>query len=447
MGANETMRILFITQYFPPEKGAVRRIFEFARHFSKEGHDVSVVTAIPNYPDGIVPQKYRGKFYYYEEIKNIKVHRNWVLPASNNQPKKRMAGFLTFLISTIWNSRKVKGNYDLLIASSPPISTPLVGFIMSKIKKCRFVLEIRDIQPQSSEDFGNLKPSLFTRMLKRYMNYMYNKADQIIGVTDGISEFLRNSSKDQSKVFTVKSGVSQEFINSEANGIRKKFGWSEKFLVMYAGTLGWAHSLEIFIESARQLNHKSDIKFVFVGDGQKRSVLEGMVRDYNLKNVEFVGAQPLNIIPDFLQASDVLVHCMKDVPVAKGNLPSKLFEYMAVGKPILYGSSGGEAVDELEKAGGALVFRTEDSEHLSELILDLRDGTIVGSSLGQKYHQYIVENHSREKWAQRYLKYLKDPLYNDIVIPELGYQESETQKQDIVELENKEVIIQEPVNY
>lgn len=405
------MNILFITQYFPPDKGAVRRIFEFARYFINEGHDVSVVTAIPNYPDGIVPPKYRGKLYYYEEIDKIKVHRNWVLPASNNQPKKRMIGFLSFLVSTLLNSGKIKGDYDLLISSSPPITSPLIGFIMSKVKKCTFVLEIRDLQPESSVDFGNLNRSIFTRMLQRYMNYIYSKADRIVGVTDGISNYLQNIIEDKSKVFTIKSGVGQEFIDATANGIRTRFGWKDKFLVMYSGTMGWAHSLETIIESARQLNDHQDIQFAFIGDGQKRTVLEGMVRDYGLKNVEFVGGQPLDIIPEFLQASDVLVHNMKDVPVAKGNLPSKLFEYMASGKPILYGASdGGEAVDELDEAGGALVFNTEDSDRLSKLILDLKNGKIEGPSLGEKYHRYIVNTHCREKWAKEYLNNLENSI-------------------------------------
>lgn len=401
------MRILLITQHFPPERGAVRRNFEFARYFAKKGHDVSVVTAMPNYPDGIVPPEYKGKFFHFEEIDNVKIYRNWVLPASNSQPKKRMLGFITFLFSTLVNSHRVKGNFDLLIASSPPITTPLIGWVMSKIKKCKFVLEIRDLQPESSEDFGNLNRSLFTRLLRKYMHFMYRRADRIVGVTQGIADFLKKSIRNPEKVFTIKSGVSPEFINADSNGIRKRFGWDEKFLIMYAGTLGWAHLLETFIEAARQLNDQQDILFTFIGDGQKREVLEGMVRDYGLKNVQFVGVQPLESIPYFLQAGDVLVHCMKDVPVTKGSLPSKLFEYMASGKPILYGSSGGEAIDELAKAGGALYFHSEDVEKLTSLIMDLKTGRIDGKQLGQSYHDHVTKHHSRESWAQRYIDFLE----------------------------------------
>ncbi|KAA3635740.1 MAG: glycosyltransferase WbuB [Calditrichaeota bacterium] len=406
------MNILFVTQHFPPERGAVRRIFEFARYFAKQGHNVSVLTAIPNYPDGIVPPKYKGKFFYYEELDGVKVYRSWVPPASNSQPKKRMLGFIIFLFTTIFNSFKLKDNFDILIGSSPPITTPLIAWLLSKLKKCKFVLEIRDLQPESSEDFGNLDRSLFTRWLKKYMHYMYEKADRIVGVTEGISIFLKKIVSDPSKITTIKSGVSPEFINANSNGIRKRFGWEEKYLIIYSGTLGWAHSLETFIESARQLHDQPDILFAFIGDGQKRQVLEGMVRDYGLKNVVFIGVQPLETIPYFLQAGDVLVHSMKDVPVTKGSLPSKLFEYMASGKPILYGSADGEAVEELDRAGGALAFHCEDIDKLSELIMELKEGQIDGSNLGRQYSEHVKKYHSRERWAQQYLDFLEDKVPN-----------------------------------
>lgn len=404
------MRILFVTQHFPPERGAVRRIFEFARYFVRNGHEVSVLTAMPNYPDGIVPPKYRGKFYYYEEMDGVKVYRSWVLPASNSQPKKRMIGFIAFLFSSLFNSFRIKGDFDVIIASSPPITTPLIGWILSKIRRCKFVLEIRDLQPESSEDFGNLNRSLFTKLLKKYMHYMYRKADFIVSVTDGITGFLKNLGLPDSKLMTVKSGVSSEFINADSNGIRQKFGWEEKYLIMYAGTLGWAHSLETFIETARQLHSHSDIYFTFIGDGQKKEVLKGMVRDYGLKNVEFVGVQPLETIPYFLQAGDVLVHSMKDVPVTKGSLPSKLFEYMASGKPILYGATDSEAVRELEKAGGALAFPSEDYNQLTELILKLKSGEIDGPKLGKSYNEHVNRYHRREIWADKYLTFLKENI-------------------------------------
>jgi glycosyltransferase involved in cell wall biosynthesis len=404
------MNILIITQHFPPEKGAVRRLFEFARFFVRNGHSVSVLTAIPNYPDGIVPEKYRGEIFYEEEIEGIKVYRSWVLAASNRKPGKRMFGFVAFLVTTLYNSFKLKEKYDIVLASSPPVTTPVIGWLISKIKRSRFVLEIRDLQPESSEDFGNLNRTLFTRLLRLMMHSLYRRAERIVAVTDGIAEYVKTLGVPEERICTIKSGFSREFINSESNGIRKKFGLEDKFLVLRAGTLGWAHALETVVEAARQLTDQPDIVFVFVGDGERRGALEGMVRDYGLKNVIFVGAQPLETIPYFLKASDVLVESLKEVPITRGTFPAKLFEYMASGRPIVFGSREGEAIRELNSAGGALSFGPDEPERLSELIMKLKNRQIDGDGLGIKYREHAVQFHRREVWAARYQSMLDELL-------------------------------------
>jgi len=402
------MDILIVTQYFPPERGAVRRLYEFARIFAAQGHKVSVMTAIPNYPDGIVPPEYRGKFFFEEEMEGVRVYRNWVLPASNNKPGRRMIGFVTFLISSLINSFRLKSRYDLVLASTPPVTSPVIGWLLSKLKRSKFVIEVRDLQPESSEDFGNLKQSFFTRLIRRIIHSLYRKADRIVSVTDGISDYLATIGVAPERIATVKSGVSDEFINSSSNGIRKKFGWDDKFLVLYSGTLGWVRPLETVIEAARQLADQPDIHFVFVGDGQKKTALENMVRDYGLKNVSFTGLQPLEDIPYFLKAGDVLIESLKEVPVAKMAFPSKMFEYMASGRPIVFGARQGEALKELELAGGALSYPSDSPEKLAELIMKLRTGQIDGKELGQRYNRHVAEHHTREKWARKYLDFIEN---------------------------------------
>jgi colanic acid biosynthesis glycosyl transferase WcaI len=401
------MNVLIVTQHFPPEKGAVRRLYEFARFFALQGENVSVLTAMPNYPDGVVPEEYRGKFFTVEDMDGVTVYRSYVLPAPNNYPGRRMIGFVVFLMTSIVNSFRINKKFDLVIASTPPVTTPVIGWLLSRMKKARLVIEIRDLQPESSEEFGNLKPSILTRLLKKFMHWLYRRADYVVPVTDGITEYLQSVGIPREKLVTVKSGVSNEFLASNSNGVRKKFGWEGKFLVMYTGTIGWAHCLETVIEAARHLVDQPDIEFVFAGDGQKRGALEAMVRDYGLKNVRFIGLQPLDSIPYFLQASDVLVHSMKEVPLTRVALPSKLFEYMASGKPIIYGSSGGEAIEELERAGGALSFPAEDPETLADLILKLKTGQIDGHRLGRSYYDHVARYHRREVWAERYLTLIR----------------------------------------
>jgi glycosyltransferase involved in cell wall biosynthesis len=240
------------------------------------------------------------------------------------------------------------------------------------------------------------------------MHSLYRRADHVVTATDGITNYLTDLGFPKDRITTIKSGVGHEFLRADSNGVRRRFGWDDKFLVLYAGTLGWAHSLETVIEAARHLVDQPDIHFVFAGEGQKRQALEGMVRDYGLKNVTFIGLQSLETIPFFLKASDVLVESLKEVPITKGTFPCKLFEYMASGRPIIFGSRGGEAVNELEKAGGALWFPTDQPERLSELILKLKQGQIDGIKLGESYFAHVDRYHRREMWADRYISVIRN---------------------------------------
>ena len=323
----KAMRILLITQHFPPERGAVRRLFEFASHFKDNGHDVTILTAMPNYPDGIVPPEYKGKFYHREVINGIDIRRTWVLPASNAQPKKRMIGFLTFLTTAIINSFRIKGKFDLILASSPPVTSAALGYIISRFRRTKLVLEIRDLQPESGEQFGNLNKSIFTRVIGRMMKFLYRKANHIVCVTEGIESWMSKNGVEHNNLTTIKSGVGYDFINSHSNGIRKKYGWEDKYLIMFSGTLGWVRPLESIIESARLLADEKQFHFVFVGDGQKKYSLEKLARQYQLDNISFIGLQPLSQIPFYLKSGDVLVECLKEVPVAKVALPTKIFQH------------------------------------------------------------------------------------------------------------------------
>ena len=403
----KAMRILLVTQHFPPERGAVRRLFEFATHFKDNGHDVTVLTAMPNYPDGIVPPKYSGKFYFREIINGIDIRRSYVLPASNAQPKKRMIGFLTFLCSSVINSLRIKGKFDLILASSPPVTSAVIGYVLSWLRRTKLVLEIRDLQPESGEQFGNLQKSLFTRLVRKVMSRLYRKADHIVCVTEGIENWMHNNGIPLRRLTTIKSGVGYDFINSHSNGIRRKYGWEDKFLIMFSGTLGWVRPLESIIESARLLADEKQYHFVFIGDGQKKSALERLAGQYNLKNISFVGLKPLEEIPYYLKAGDVLVECLKEVPVAKVALPTKIFEYMAAGRPIIFGAPEGETSRLLEKAGGALTFSPSYPAQLARIIRALYCREIDGDRLGQQYHEYVSNNHSRDKWAGRYLDLLE----------------------------------------
>jgi len=353
-----------------------------------------------------VPPHYRHKFLHREIINGLEVYRSYVLPASNAQPKRRMLGFLTFLTSSVINSFRLKGKFDLIIASSPPVASSLSGYIISRLRRAKLVLEIRDLQPESGEQFGNLEKSIFTEIIRKVMRYLYKKADHVVCVTEGIAAWMKEHGVQESRLSTIKSGVGHDFLNSHSNGIRKKYGWEDKFLIVFSGTLGWVRPLESIVESARLLADNHKYHFVFIGDGQKRKSLEALAKQYNLNNISFVGLQPLEEIPYYLKASDVLVECLKEVPVARVALPTKIFEYMAAGKPIVFGSPDGEASHLLNQAGGALVYSPGNPTQLAELVKRIYQGQIDGTMLGQKYREFVNQNHTREQWASKYLDLL-----------------------------------------
>jgi len=402
------MKILFITQHFPPERGAVRRLYEFAEYFKENGHDVTILTAIPNYPDGIVPPEYKGKFYHREIKDGLDIHRSYVLPASNAQPKKRMLGFLTFLCSSILNSFRIKGKFDVILASSPPVTSAVIGYILSRLRRCKLVLEVRDLQPEMGEQYGSVKKSLFTKMIRVVIHFIYKQAWRVVPVTEGLTNWMRNKGIPEKRLCTIKSGVGNDFIFSHSNGIRKKYGWEDKYLILFCGTMGMVRTLEPIIESARILADERQYHFVFVGDGQKKNTYEALAKQYNLTNISFVGLQPLKQIPYFLHAGDILIDCLKDVSFAQSVLPVKMFEYMAAGKPIVFGSTAREATRFLEQAGGVLSFSVNNPENLADTIRSLYCKKIDGSELGKKYHNYVCEHHSTKKWGERYLNLLSE---------------------------------------
>ena len=167
------------------------------------------------------------------------------------------------------------------------MTTPVAGYLISLLRRAKFVLEIRDLQPESGVQFGNLQESFFTRSLRGMMRFLYRRADRIVTVTSGINDYLRESGIPATRLVTVKSGVGDDFIHGHSNGIRVKFGWEDKFLVIYSGTLGWVRPLETIVESAKLLAERPDIHFVFVGDGQKREELEALTKRHGLSNVTF----------------------------------------------------------------------------------------------------------------------------------------------------------------
>ena len=400
------MRILYVSQYFPPEIGAPAvRVSELARRWREWGHDVRVLTGFPNHPEGVVPPEYRSKlrrFVMEETWRGVPVYRTWLYPAPNRGVVRRSASFLSFGASAALRGALLGFHPEVVIGTSPQLLCAGAARLIAKRFGARFVFEVRDLWPESLFAVGAAEPSsLLYRGLASMANWLYKSADQIIAVTDSSRDEISSKGIPANKVAVVRNGVDVDAFSAEPPAR------SGRFTVSYIGAIGMAHALETALDAAALLRHEPEIRFVFVGGGAQREALQRKAREANLENVEFRGPRPWTEIPQILSESDAcLVHLAK-TPLFETVLPSKMFEAMAAGRPIILGVRG-EAQRLLEEAGAGLAIEPESAEQLRDAVMTLYRDRELSQTLGRSGRLYAKQEASYEARARHYLETLEN---------------------------------------
>ena len=398
------MKILFLTQYFPPEVGAAAsRAFETVKHFRNLGHDVTVLTTFPNYLLSKPIEKYKGKIDYYEQIDEIKIYRSYIYSNFNKSLIGRFFTFLSFMFSSIIKSICLP-NHDVIIASSPPFSIGISGFIISKIKCNKFIFEVRDLYPDSAIELGIIKNKLLIKILRKIENFLYKKSHMLVALTKGIlCHFQKLGHKKKSILIT--NGVDTElFSKTKPKGPNIRL---EKncFIIINVGILGRIHSLETLLK-AIALTGKDDIFTYFIGDGVEKEKLQKLVSELSLKNVYFLTNQKKEHIPYLISQSDLCIATTKKLDLTKGTLPVKIFEYMACGKPIL-AAVHGEAEHLITEAKAGIVVEPENYKQMAKEILKFYNNPALLKKMGENGKKFVFYNYSREKLVAAYSCYLK----------------------------------------
>src|SRR6202140_3781066 len=304
------MKILYVSQYFPPEMGApAARAVELSRHWAAAGHEVTVLTGFPNHPTGEVPAEYRDKFRRLvarERVDGINVVRTWLLPFPNRKAHERMLNYSSFCASAgatgLFLSRP-----DFVIAFSPQLLGGVSGWWIARCKHVPFVFEVRDLWPESLSAVGmGNDNSLLHRSLSTIADFLYRRSDRVVVVTPAFEEFLvarRGVSRD--KISVVENGVETDlFAPDAATDRRRELRAEGKFIVSYIGTMGMAHGLETIIAAALQLRDANpEIVFLILGEGADKQRLLAMAEERNLHNLRFVDQQPREKIPSYISAS------------------------------------------------------------------------------------------------------------------------------------------------
>ena len=408
------MKILFLTHYFPPEGNApASRTYDNCKRWVAAGHEVTVLTCAPNVPDGKVYAGYRNKLWQEEVIDGIRVVRVWTFVAPNKGAVRRTMNYLSYFVFAGFFGLFLP-RPDILVATSPQFFCGLAGMLLAKVRRLPRILEIRDIWPESIQAVGAMKKSFLTSMLERVESFMYRSADKIVTVGSGYKEKLEGRGVAADKIEVITNGADLEFYSpgEPSEAIRDQYGLQGKFTAGYIGTIGMAAGLEVVLEASRKLKEQGDdsIRFLLVGDGAERVMLEERAKKEGLTHVIFAGRLPKADVPALLRTVDVCFIHLRKSDLFKTVLPSKLFEAFAVGRAVILGVDG-NAREVLEKADAGIFVGPGNVDSLIAGVRKLKEDASVRQTFEQNGLAHVREFYDRDKLAQDYLEVLMDVGY------------------------------------
>jgi glycosyltransferase involved in cell wall biosynthesis len=405
------MKILYLSQYFPPEIGApAARVFELSHEWVRLGHSVKVVTAFPNHPTGVVPPEYRGRLWDKEVVDGIEVYRNWTLAVPNRQMALRLASQLSFPLSVIALGLPRMKRPDVVLATSPSIFTSVCGLAYARALGAPFVFEVRDLWPQLFIEMGMVKNPLLVRVLETAERFQYRQAQKIVVVTERFKEILEEKGVPSGKLAVIPNGVDLHHFREDAAGarqVREEHGLEGKFVIGYIGTHGVLHGLSSILDAAEALKGENQFRFLFVGHGHERQMLIESARSRHLSNVVFVPAQPRDRIPSYYSACNAcIVPLRREAFLAENFVPSKIFEILGCSRPVLATLSG-EAGEIVRRSGGGMVIPPEDGPALAAAIRELAAGPGRAQNLGRQGRAFVEAHYDRAALAREYLEVLR----------------------------------------
>jgi colanic acid biosynthesis glycosyl transferase WcaI len=416
------VKILYVSQYFPPEMGApAARVSELSRHWVSAGHDVTVLTGFPNHPTGKLAPGYRGKFWRLlikENLDGINVVRTWLVPLPNRKAFGRILNYSSFCLSAAFAGLFLS-RPDVIIATSPQLLVGLSGWFLARMKRVPFVFEVRDLWPESlvAVGMGNAS-SLLYHSLERIAKFLYRHSDRIVVVSPAFKDYLvEHMHIDVGKICVVQNGVETDVFDSNRadRNLKKDLGLEGRLVVSYIGTMGMAHGLEKILETAAYLQHvRPDILFLFVGEGSDKERITSIATSNRLRNVRFMDEQPRENIPDYIAASDVCLVLLKKSDIFKTVIPTKMLEFMSCARAVILGVDG-QARKIIEEAQAGISIRPESVTDLTDAVVKLSSDARLRSELGRNGRKYILQHFSRPQTAREYLALLESLLGEESV--------------------------------
>lgn len=404
------MRVLFVSFWYPPEMGApAARVSELAQEWAALGHEVTVLTDFPHYPGGGQRPEDRLAVWRYERDGDVRLLRTWVYATPHRGRVRRTLGYLSFLASGAPIGSLLLSRPDVIVATSPQIFAGVLGVALARRFRAPLVLEIRDLWPESIVTAGAMGRGVAFRAVKGLAQWLYDAADHIVTVGEGYSRGILRGyrvSPDKLRVFT--NGVDPRRFrprDERRAAVRAAHGWGDETVAMYLGSHGLCHRLSTVLDAADRLRDRQDIRFVLVGDGAEKPDLVREAQRRGLERVSFLPVQGKDEVADLYAAADLCLVPLRDDPLFREVVPSKMFEIMSMERPLVL-SVDGDARAIVEQAGAGLCVPPEDAPAIASAITRLHADPALRRALGRSGRRFVQANYDRRAIARAYAGFL-----------------------------------------
>lgn len=401
------MNILLVSHFFWPEIGAPQtRLLEICRHWQSQGHQVTVYTGFPNHPKGRVPAPYRGRRLMKESKDGLEIIRHWVYCTPKSSVALRSLGHVSLVFSIALQSLFRGPRPDVVVVSSPSFFSLYAGWLISRMRGAPLVVEIRDLWPGIFVQLGVLRNRVLLSFLEWWELFFYRSAAKVVTVTHGFKDDIAGRGIDPRKIEVITNGINQERCPRlpPRPGLREDLGLGPKeFVALYLGNHGISQGLHAVVRAAELLGPEAGVRFLFVGDGPEKERLRGQAAD--LPQVQFLPPVPQQEVGSFYSLADCCLVPLRKIDLFTTFIPSKLFEALATGLPVV-GMLEGEAAEILDQASG-IVVGPEDAPALASALQRLREHPEEAKSRGRAGRRFVLANYGTDRLAGKYLALFK----------------------------------------
>lgn len=399
------MRIAIITQLFLPEMGALpNRIYPIATQLASSGHEVFVVTGMPNYPAGVVFEGYKGKLFMKEQLSGYTVLRTAYYTVRRNKSKwSQLFSYISFLPGAFWNGLRI-GKIDVVLVTSPPIFVALPGMALATWRRAKFIFDVRDLWPDEIVACGaSPERSPWVSLLRALERLIYRRADHICCTTRPLLKAVIGRGAQPDRATYLPNGADLDLFRPVPadNPVASRFNWQNRFVVMYCGAFGIKHGVQTILAAAKLLERENDFLFALVGGGACENELRQYAERMRLTNVVFLGEQQVTDVPLLIARADVCVSSLLASPYLEKIISVKVFEYLACGKPVI-GLHSGETARVLNESKASMVVYPGDAAALARAIRTLYGDPKLRATLGRQGRQYVERYYSRRAIAMRF---------------------------------------------